>query len=112
MGMVLIVAPDAELRQSLQFALEADGHQVEACGTLMEANQKDIRIDCSILDHHAADNRTGDVAQFYAKFAPVVLLANVSTHPLVERSFSTVLKPLLGLPLSLAVTRALGAAQI
>lgn len=110
MGFVLIVVPDAELRQSLQFALEADGHRVEAVATLAEANARSPETDCCILDHHAADYRPGDVDAFYAKFAPVVLLANVSSHPLIARSFATVLKPLLGLPLSLAVTRALSAA--
>lgn len=108
MGHLLIVATTQELRGSLQFALEADGHTVRVAAKLDAAGEDDVHYDCTVFDHHAADKRSREaVRSFFARHSPVVLLANVANHPLAAISHSTVLKPLLGPALSQAVANAI-----
>lgn len=110
MGHLLIVATTQELRASLQFALEADGHTVRVTSKLDAAADDPVKYDCTVLDHHAADKRSREaIRAFYEAHRPVVLLANVANHPLVALSHSTVLKPLLGPALSRAVADAIDA---
>lgn len=108
MGQVLVVAKDHELRSSLQFALEAEGHMVETVSRLDATLGAERRYDCVIVDHHATDRRPREtVTRLFRRLGPVVLLANASNHPLSPESFRTVLKPLLGPALSQAVAQAM-----
>lgn len=108
MGHLLIVATSQELRSSLEFALEADGHTVHVAARMEPPGEDDIHYDCTVFDHHAADRKSRDAVRgFFASHAPVVLLANVANHPLAALSHSTVLKPLLGAALSRAVADAI-----
>jgi len=103
---VLIVAPDTDLRRSMQFALEVDGYHVTGRASLAEVNVRPEDVDCVILDHHMADLRLNEARSFCARFEPVVLLANTATHPLASAAFRTLLKPQLGPSLSRAVSDA------
>lgn len=107
MGHLLIIAPNAELRQSLRFALEADGHTVSDFADIEHVTELPEQVDCVILDHHGADGATDDVGAFFGTFQPIVLLANETSHPLSKQSFRTILKPRLGPFLAKAVSQAI-----
>lgn len=107
MGHLLIIAPTAELRNSLRFALEAEGHDVTVHARLRDLSEQPDEFDCAILDHHALDGNAIEAAEFLRAFSPVVLLANFDPHPLSHLSFITVTKPSLGPRLSRAVGQAI-----
>lgn len=103
---ILVIAPDSDLRQSLQFALEAEGYAVTACARMDDPTPGD-GFDCTVLDHHAADKDRDAAIAFCDLFRPVVLLANRESHPLAAAAFRTVLKPMLGPALARAVGQAI-----
>lgn len=107
MGHLLVIAPTAELRNSLRFALEAEGHDVTVHARVGDLTEPPSEFDCAILDHHALDGNAAEAAAFLQKFSPVVLLANINPHPLSHLSFITVTKPSLGPLLSRAVGQAI-----
>ncbi len=102
---ILVVAPDLDLRRSLQFALEAEGYAV-TCRTSIGATEVPDDFDCSVVDHHALGNDKASARTFLQAFQPVVLLANAE-HALSTSAFRTVLKPHLGLALTNAIRDAL-----
>jgi CheY-like chemotaxis protein len=104
---VLIVAPDTDLRRSMQFALEVDGYEVSARAQLAEVDIPTEQVDCVILDHHLADRSISEARGFCLRFQPVVLLANSAAHALAPAVFRTLLKPQLGPTLSAAVSDAM-----
>jgi FixJ family two-component response regulator len=105
---LLIVAPDTDLRQSLEFMLEADGYEVVSYPTI-EAVQFLERFDCTILDHRAIAPPIEAVMAFCRLAIPVILLAGTPVPWLEEMVFCLVQKPLLGGPLLAAIESALGA---
>ncbi len=107
MSHLLVIAPTAELRNSLRFALEAEGHDVTVHARLQDLSEPPDEFDCAILDHHALDANASEATDFLRAFGPVVLLANIDPHPLSHLSFITVTKPSLGPLLSRAVGQAI-----
>ncbi len=107
MTKLLIVAPDPSFRNSLQFALEAEGHSVIGREGLDDPEGIPEDFDCAILDHHAAQGHLPAAIAFAEGMSPVILLANTETHPLARYCFGTVTKPLLGPYLSEAIADAL-----
>lgn len=107
MGHLLIIAPNADLRQSLRFALEAEGHTVSTYADIGHVTEPADSFDCVILDHHGAESAIADVGAFFGAFRPIVLLANEADHPLSGLSFRTILKPRLGPFLAQAVSQAI-----
>lgn len=106
MARVLIVAPDMDLRRSLEFLLEAEGHAVASCATVSAA--RDLgHFDCAILDHRAIAPPHDNVREFCREAKPVILLSGVAYPWIVEGIFQVVQKPLLGKPLLAAVENAL-----
>lgn len=103
MAHILVLAPSEELRKSLQFALEAEGHKVTSRDGFHDPSGLPEDADCAVLDHHAAQGHMSFAADFVERYAPVILLANTSTHPLSPHSFRTVTKPFLGPFLSQAI---------
>lgn len=87
----------------MQFALEADGYHVSERSSLPEVDFSPAEVDCVILDHHTADRALAEATLFCMRFDPVVLIANVASHPLASTAFRTLLKPQLGPSLSRAV---------
>lgn len=110
MPRILLVAPDTDLRRSLEFALRAEGFDV-TCRANIGAREQPSGYGCTVLDHHAAGTDSAAAASFCKSFSPVILLANQQPHPLSPWAFRTVLKPLLGRALSDAVHDALGARE-
>lgn len=107
MGHLLVIAPDADLRQSLRFALEAEGHTVVACADIDHVIGEPDSFDCVVLDHHGADAATAVASAFFGTFRPIILLANESGHPLSDASVRTIVKPRLGPFLAQAVNQAI-----
>lgn len=106
---VLVVAPGSAFRNSLRFALEAEGYEVTATATLQAAARPPSGFACSVIDHHALDDVGAESRTLLAEVAPVVLLANSPGHPLAAVSFRTITKPTLGPALSEAVRAAVAA---
>ncbi|MEO6013686.1 MAG: hypothetical protein ABIQ30_08910 [Devosia sp.] len=102
---ILVVAPDLDLRRSLQFALEAEGYAVTWRASI-GATEMPFDFDCTVLDHHALGNNKAAAGAFLQAFRPVILLANAQ-HDLSASAFRTVLKPHLGLALTNAIRDAL-----
>lgn len=102
---ILLVAPESDLRRSVEFALQAEGYDVTSRASI-GAHERPA-YDCTVVDHHALGGNAAAAARFCAIFAPVVLLANQAPHALSSRAFRTVLKPHLGAALTDAVRDAL-----
>jgi CheY-like chemotaxis protein len=105
MSRILLVAPDSDLRRSLEFALAAEGHEVtwQASTATHELPSK---FDCTVLDHHAVGKDLRGGVAFCEAFRPVILLANFVPHLLSPSAFATIQKPLLGQALLSAIRQA------
>lgn len=99
---ILVIAPDSDLRVSLEFALMAESHQV-TCRASIGAPVLPSGYDCTVIDHQAVGPDLSKSAAFCRAFDPVVLLVNVAPHPLSPWAFRTVQKPLLGPALTGAI---------
>jgi len=110
MHRILLVAPDSDLRKSLEFALRAEGYEVTSRASI-GARERPGAYDCTVIDHHALGNNRAVAAEFCIIFAPVILLTNHRNHPLSPWVSRTVLKPLLGAALIGAVRDAMAAAR-
>jgi len=102
MSRILVIAPDSDLRRSLEFALLAEGHEVTWQASI-GTHEMPSRFDCTILDHHAVGKDMARGVAFCQAFGPVILLVNFVPHPLSPWAFATVQKPLLGQALLTAV---------
>jgi DNA-binding NtrC family response regulator len=107
---ILLVAPDSDLRKSLEFALQAEGYEVTSRASI-GARERPGAYECTVIDHHALGNNSAAAADFCSVFAPVILLTNHPGHPLAPLAFRTLLKPLLGAALIGAVRDAMAAAR-
>lgn len=103
---LLVVAPDLELRRSLEFALKAEGYAVTAVPDIATARALAGRFDCTVLDAAAADDPLADAVGFCAHARPVVLLSDTAVPILGGWIAGMVEKPQLGQALTAAVQRA------
>jgi hypothetical protein len=111
MDRILVIAQDADLRRSLQFALEAEGYVV-TLGSSIAVRDPPAELACTVIDHHAlGGNRAASIA-FLQSFEPVILLANMTNHSLSPWAYRTVLKPLLGPALTAAIREVVDARAI
>ncbi len=99
---ILLIAAESDLRRSVEFALRADGHQVN-CFASIGAHVLPHGFDCTVIDHHAVGKDLTQGMAFCRAFAPTILLANGASHPLSAHAFRTVFKPTLGPALIAAV---------
>lgn len=106
---LLVVAPSLSFRNSLRFALEAEGYDVTAVASTQEVDQPASSFDCTVLDHHGLKGTVAESRGFLEGFEPVVLLANSPVHPMAPLSFRVLTKPSLGPALSEAVRSAISA---
>ena len=105
---VLLVAKTSDLRESLEFALRAEGYDETCRSSIGAAVERGTQPDCTVVDHHALGSDVAATSRFFRDFAPVILLANEVQHPLSHLAHRTVLKPFLGAALSDAVREAIG----
>ncbi len=107
-GRLLLVTAETDLRQSLAFALEADGFDVTIRETpparqWLVAN----RFDCTIVDQKAFRGADYEAIAFCIKAHPVVLMAE-RPHPwLTEWVSATLDLPLRGNEVATAVRHAM-----
>jgi DNA-binding response OmpR family regulator len=97
-GTILVAAPGAELRQSIVFALEADGFEVDAHDTLGSAIAAlgASRSICLVVDENALGGHANGVGALRKVGLPVILLVDrMRTIPRLPR-IKTLTKPLLG----------------
>ncbi len=94
---ILIVVPEEDLRQSIVFALEAEGLEVVTCARLEDilALPRLARADCMIVDDKAFRGSSG-YDGLPNPAMPVVLLADTVADTRTECVDVTLLKPLLG----------------
>ncbi|MEP7239559.1 MAG: transcriptional regulator [Devosia sp.] len=111
MKRVLVIAADADLRRSVQFALEAEGYGV-TCRASLAARELPRDFDCTVVDHHVLGSEQRAASAFFEAFAPVILLANSDSHPLSPWAAKTLLKPMLGPALSAAIRDAMASRAV
>ena len=107
MHRILVVAPDLDLRRSLDFALGAEGYAVTSRASIA-APEITHDFDCTVVDHHALGDDKPVAQAFLRAFAPSILLAN-KAHEFSAIAFRTVLKPHLGPALIAAIREAIEA---
>lgn len=108
---LLVIAPSPTFRNSLRFALEAEGYNVTAVAAIGDVDRSRRDFACTVLDHHGIGGDAEDARAFMRSFAPVVLLANTAAHLVAPLSFRTLTKPSLGPALSEAVRAAVASRE-
>ena len=99
---VLVVAYDMALRQSLEFALAADGYAVcvyPDIGTVPVAKAST----CLVLDETGLAGERDEIAAFCARFDNVVVMADRPDGWVAALAQGTVAKPLVGGAVAAAV---------
>jgi hypothetical protein len=96
-GIILVAAPGAELRQSIVFALEAEGLDVDAHPTLSSAIATGSSgCICFVVDENALVGHANGAMALQRFGLPVILLVDrLRTIPRLAR-LKTLTKPLLG----------------
>lgn len=105
---ILIAAPDASFRRSLEFALESDGFRVFAYTNVNDALACDgaQQAVCAVLDDDAVDDWEHAGEQFDRFAKPIILLIGLF-HAAPDLPFvEPIMKPFLGEPLIRAVRKA------
>lgn len=109
---LLVIAPNKDLRDSLVFALEAEGHAVTALeaipGTAWLAAQD---FECTVLDQKALTGQPSESISFCARAFPVVLLAARPHEWLIEWVAQVVEMPVAGNAVATAVREAINIPQ-
>lgn len=78
---ILVVALDADVRRSIEFALEAEGYRATALDSLPSLDfLRQNRFGCTVLDQRALVGEARDSISFCITAHPVVLLAG-QPHP-------------------------------
>lgn len=106
---LLIIAPDRDLRRSLEFLLEAAGYAVTSRDDI-NSFPRSQSFDCTVLDHRAIA-RPESITELQAHSGPIILLAGDTLPWREDQAFIVLRKPLLGEPLIVAVEAALRSAQ-
>lgn len=107
-GCLLVVAPETDLRQSLIFALEAEGFSVTARDTPPARSWLATnRFDCTIVDQKAFTGPDYEAIAFCIKAHPVVLMAARPHAWLGEWVVASVELPMRGNEVATAVRQAM-----
>lgn len=103
---ILVVVPDAPIRQSILFVLETEGLDIVSLEQLPEAAASDPGFDCAVVDEDAIRSMAGGWGRLRGTGLPIVLLVDRLGDGAVDGARS-VRKPLLGSALVDAVRAAL-----
>ena len=96
-GRILVVAPQFDMRRSLEFVLDAEGFEVASRSRIdFAAPGASARFDCIVLDHQALAGPRDLIIAFCARAAPVVLVASKPIAWLSDWVSDTVEKPVKG----------------
>jgi hypothetical protein len=107
-GHILVVAPEIDLRRSLEFALEAEGFVVTSQAQIdFEQALPEHFYDCIVLDQAAVTGPRDAVLNFCARMRPILLLSDKPMQWLAQSIAGQVEKPMLGGALAGAIGLAL-----
>jgi hypothetical protein len=104
---ILVVVPDAPIRQSILFVLETEGFGVLFLENLPEAASADPGFDCAVVDEDAIRSLPGGWNRLRGTGMPLVLLVDRLGDGAVD-GVRSVRKPLLGSALVEAIRTSLG----
>lgn len=104
---ILVVVPDAPIRQSILFVLETEGFGIVSLEQLPEPAASDPGFDCAVVDEDAIRALPGGWKRLRGTGLPLVLLVDRLEDGAVD-GVRSVRKPLLGSALVEAIRAALG----
>lgn len=104
---ILVVVPDAPIRQSILFVLETEGFGVFSLENLPDSASDDSGFDCAVVDEDAIRSLPGGWKRLRGTGMPLVVLVDRLDDGAVEGARS-VRKPLLGSALVEAIRTELG----
>lgn len=107
-GRVLVVAPQLDMRRSLEFVLDAEGFEVTSRSRLdFSSPATSSRFDCIVLDHQALTGPREQVIDFCANAAPIILVSSKPIEWLSGSVRDLVQKPVMGGAIANSVRRVL-----
>lgn len=107
-GRILVIAPQLDMRRSLEFVLDAEGFDVTSRSRIdFSTPAASSRFDCIVLDHQALAGPHEQVIDFCAKAAPVVLVSSKPIDWLSGSVKDLVEKPVMGGAIVSSVRRVL-----
>lgn len=112
-ALILVVAPDADFRRSLEFALETEGFAVEGHPRIETAfgSPRAGTAACAVVDDTAVADWKALAAEMRLFGRPLILLLD-RVRAVPDLPLTTALtKPFLGAPLTEAVRRAMAGAH-
>lgn len=96
-GRILVIAPELDMRDSLQFVLEAEGYEVTPRPRIdFDGPQGDGAYDVTVIDHRALAGPHNRAITYCESHAPVVLLSSRPIPWLMEHVAHHVEKPVAG----------------
>jgi len=105
-GRVLVVAPQLDMRRSLEFVLDAEGFEVTSRpGVDFASPATSAPFDCIVMDHQALSGPREQVIDFCAHTAPVILVSSKPIEWLTGSVKELVEKPLMGGAIANSVRR-------
>ena len=107
-GRILVIAPELDMRDSLQFVLEAEGYEVTQRPRIdFDGPLADTSYDVTVIDHRALAGPEHRAIQYCDSHGPVVLLSSRPISWLMEHVAQHVEKPVVGDSVVAAVHSAL-----
>lgn len=107
-GRVLVVAPQLDMRRSLEFVLDAEGFEVTSRSRLDFAHpEASARFDCIVMDHQALTGPRQQMLEFCAGAAPIILVSSKPIDWLSGSVSELVEKPVMGGAIANSVRRVL-----
>lgn len=111
-GRILVVAPQLDMRRSLEFVLDAEGFEVTSRPDVDFASPAaGVPFDCIVMDHQALSGPREQVIDFCAHTAPVILVASKPIDWLSGSVTEQVEKPLMGGTIANSVRRILASRE-
>lgn len=96
-GRILVIAPELDMRDSLQFVLEAEGYEVTSRPRIdFDGPPADGKYDVTVIDHRALAGPHHRAIQYCESHGPVVLLSSRPIPWLMEHVAQHVEKPVVG----------------
>jgi DNA-binding NtrC family response regulator len=112
-GHILVVAPQPDMRRSLEFVLDAEGFDVTSrAGVDFASPASSAPYDCIVMDHQALSGPREQVIDFFAQTAPVVLVSSKPIEWLSGSVKELIEKPVMGGAVANSVRRILASRAV
>jgi DNA-binding response OmpR family regulator len=96
-GRILVIAPELDMRNSLQFVLEAEGYDVTPRPRIdFDGPRADGHYDVTVIDHRALSGPHSRAIEYCGYRSPVVLLSSRPIPWLMDHVAQHVEKPVVG----------------